>query len=50
MSMMSVYVHGRVCKLLKTKLVAKYYAHSQICEKRPIATPTSVRMEVRPSI
>jgi hypothetical protein len=50
MSMMSVCVHGRVHKLLNTKLVAEYYAHSQSCEKRPIATSTSVRMQVRPSV
>jgi len=44
MSMMSVCVHSRVRKLLKTHMVAEYYAHSQSCEKRPIATSTSVRM------
>jgi hypothetical protein len=50
MSRMSVCVHGRVRKPLNTELVAQYFARSQSCEKRPIATSASVHMHVRPSV
>jgi len=50
MRIMSVRAHGRVGTLLNTELVAEYYAHSQSCENRPIATSTSVHMQIRPSI